>query len=189
MTLTLLLFMRSGALQRVLKIICRTTAVWSTRHTTTTTTTTRRGQTDRTTNRKEIRRERNKLHNVLTVSSSSPVMQPQPKPIRKLTQKIRTSFILKGRALRTKGIFRGVHTLDVHYTCQHTHTHARMHAHDMHTLQRLCTVINALQLSLQIESNQVKCCEGPWEKEQVWRWPLTIKSLTFGNKACPTSEL
>lgn len=46
------------------------------------------------------------------------------------------------------------------------HTNTRAHA-DMHTLQHLCTVINALQLSLQIESNQVKCCEGPREKEQV----------------------
>lgn len=52
----------------------------------------------------------------------------------------------------------------------------------MHTLQCLCTVINAPRRSLQIESNQVKCCEGPREKEQVWRWPLTIKSVTFGNK-------
>lgn len=47
-------------------------------------------------------------------------------------------------------------------------TRADTHVHiDMHTLQRLCTVTNALRLSLQIESNQVKCCEGPREKEQV----------------------
>lgn len=45
-------------------------------------------------------------------------------------------------------------------------TNTRTHT-DMHTLQHLCTVINALRLSLQIESNQVKCCEGPREKEQL----------------------
>lgn len=71
----------------------------------------------------------------------------------------------------------------------HTYTHsAYITRTDTHMLtcilyQRLCTVINALWHALQIESNQVKCCEGPREKEQVCRWLLTIKSVTFGNKA------
>ena len=58
--------------------------------------------------------------------------------------------------------FLKVHIHSMYITRAGTHKRS-----DMRTLQRLCTVINAPRRSLKIESNQVKCCEGPQEKEQV----------------------